>query len=59
MHSLLFNYLDELLFVFSTELFVPLELQITEFDRDEWQLQATGWADTSRSAAIKTRLCSP
>jgi SHS2 domain-containing protein len=44
MHSLLFNFLDELLFVFSTELFVPLELHITEFDRTKWQLEATGYA---------------
>ncbi len=42
MHSLLFNFLDELLFVFSTELFVPAELSITQFDRSEWRIQATG-----------------
>ncbi len=42
MHSLLFNFLDELLFIFSTELFVPAELHISEFDRSEWRIQATG-----------------
>jgi SHS2 domain-containing protein len=47
MHSLLFNFLDELLFVFSTELFVPLELRITDFNRTEWQLEATGYARSS------------
>lgn len=44
MHSLLFNFLDELLFVFSTELFVPVELQITEFDRSQWRIHASGCA---------------
>ncbi len=44
MHSLLFNFLDELLFVFSTELFVPVELRITKFDRSEWRIRATGCA---------------
>lgn len=48
MHSLLFNFLDELLFVFSTELFVPLELRIRQFDRTEWQLEATGYAHSSK-----------
>lgn len=47
MHSLLFNFLDELLFVFSTELFVPLELHITDFNRTEWQLEAIGYARSS------------
>jgi SHS2 domain-containing protein len=48
MHSLLFNFLDELLFVFSTELFVPLELRVVKFDRTEWQLEATGYARSSK-----------
>lgn len=65
MHSLLFNFLDELLFVFSTELFVPLELCITEFDRTEWQLEATGYAHSSKvtvgrrqSSALVVSVCS-
>ena len=42
MHSMLFAFLDELLFVFSTELFVPAELHISDLDRSAWRLQFTG-----------------
>ncbi|EFN55786.1 hypothetical protein CHLNCDRAFT_14100, partial [Chlorella variabilis] len=42
MQSLLFNFLDELLFSFSTEFFVPSQLRITSFDRQTWQIKAEG-----------------
>ena len=42
MHTMLYNFLDELLFVFSTELFVFAELSITTFNRDSWQISGTG-----------------
>ena len=42
MDSLLFNFLDELLFVFCTDLFVCTELCVTSLDRDAWTLSAKG-----------------
>ncbi len=51
MHTLLFGFLDELLFVFSTELFVPKELEITYFDTEAWRITAVGWADLRPAAA--------
>ena len=42
MQSLLFGFLDELLFVFSTEYFVVRELQIGEIDRANWSVKVTG-----------------
>jgi len=45
LQSLLFNYLDELLFAFSTELFVAKRLRITRFCRSEeegWRIEAEG-----------------
>lgn len=40
--SLLYHWLDELLFGFSTEFFVPRELKITKFDREAWKIEAEG-----------------
>lgn len=58
MHSLLFNFLDELLFVFSTELFVPAELRITKFDRSEWCIQASGCVQAILCCCLFVRLWS-
>jgi hypothetical protein len=41
MQSLLFAFLDELLFVFSTEMFVVRELRLGPINRDSWELQVT------------------
>ena len=38
--SLLYHWLDELLFGFSVDFFVPKMLKITRFDRDEWKIEA-------------------
>lgn len=46
MESLLFNFLDELLFVFSTEFFVCRELSIITLDRENWKIVASGNGDT-------------
>jgi SHS2 domain-containing protein len=40
--SLLYKWLDELLFDFSSDFFVPIELKITKFDREEWKIEADG-----------------
>eukprot|EP01111_Echinosteliopsis_oligospora_P002772 TRINITY_DN1428_c0_g1_i3.p1 TRINITY_DN1428_c0_g1~~TRINITY_DN1428_c0_g1_i3.p1 ORF type:complete len:128 (+),score=23.76 TRINITY_DN1428_c0_g1_i3:165-548(+) len=40
--SLLYNYLDEWLFVFSTEYFVCKEVKITEFDREAFKIKCVG-----------------
>lgn len=42
LQSLLFQFLDEMLFTFSTEFFVPRELTITTFDRENWRIVAEG-----------------
>ena len=41
MQSLLFAFLDELLFVFSTEMFVVRELRLGPIDRVNWALHVT------------------
>ena len=41
MQSLLFAFLDELLFVFSTEMFVVRELKLGTINRDNWELHVT------------------
>ena len=41
MQSLLFAFLDELLFVFSTEMFVVRELRLGTIDRENWALHVT------------------
>ncbi|KAL3139180.1 hypothetical protein ABBQ32_005958 [Trebouxia sp. C0010 RCD-2024] len=45
MQSLVFNFLDELLFIFSTEFFTCKQLTITELDRDNWKVRAEGSGD--------------
>ncbi|PRW57244.1 archease-like [Chlorella sorokiniana] len=46
LQSLLFNFLDELLFAFATEFFVAKQLRITRFDRDNWRIMAEGQGET-------------
>lgn len=38
LHSLLFHWLDELLFSFATDFFVPKSIKITKFERSEGSL---------------------
>ncbi|EIE27514.1 DUF101-domain-containing protein [Coccomyxa subellipsoidea C-169] len=40
--SLLYNFLDELLFVFSTDLLVCCELEVLHLDRETWKIRACG-----------------
>lgn len=42
MQSLLFNFLDELLFAFSTEFFVCKQLRVTSLDREAFRIRAEG-----------------
>lgn len=42
LHSLLFSFLDELLFVFNTEFFVCQTLSITSLDLEGYALEAEG-----------------
>uniref|UniRef100_A0A1D2AFN4 Archease domain-containing protein n=1 Tax=Auxenochlorella protothecoides TaxID=3075 RepID=A0A1D2AFN4_AUXPR len=46
LHSLLFSFLDELLFVFNTEFFVCQTLSITSLDLEGFTLEAEGRGDT-------------
>ena len=41
-HSLLYNFLDELLYVFSTELLVCRQIAVETIDRKSWKLFAQG-----------------
>ena len=40
--SLLYKFLDELLFLFCTEFFVAREVEVTALDRESWSLTARG-----------------
>ena len=40
--SLLFAFLDELLFIFHTELLVCKRIAVTHLDRHSWSLRACG-----------------
>jgi SHS2 domain-containing protein len=42
LESLLYAFMDEFLFVFSTELFVCKEVSISEFDVDNFKIKAHG-----------------
>jgi len=45
--SLLFHLLDEFLFLFSAEpFFIARKVVITEFDRDNFKIRATGYGET-------------
>ena len=41
MHTLLFSFLDELLFLFSTEFFVVREMHLCKIDRSDWTIKVT------------------
>ena len=43
LHSLLFAYLDELLFTFNTEFLVFTELKIASFDRETFSITVAGY----------------
>jgi len=46
MHSVLFAFLDELLFVFSTDFFCCKEIEVTSFDRSTWTIHFVGRGQT-------------
>eukprot|EP01113_Clastostelium_recurvatum_P035941 TRINITY_DN5061_c0_g1_i1.p2 TRINITY_DN5061_c0_g1~~TRINITY_DN5061_c0_g1_i1.p2 ORF type:complete len:149 (-),score=53.21 TRINITY_DN5061_c0_g1_i1:66-512(-) len=46
MNSLLFAFLDEWLFVFSTEFLVCKRFHILEFDRENWKIKCKGTGET-------------
>ncbi|GAB6030222.1 Protein archease [Chamberlinius hualienensis] len=47
MLSLLFHFLDEWLYVFSAEsFFIPRKVKITEFDRENFKIKASGFGET-------------
>jgi hypothetical protein len=49
--SLLFAFLDELLFTFATELLVCCDVAVDPIDRDNWRVQATGWVPRGGTGA--------
>jgi len=47
MLSLLYHLLDEFLFIFSAEpFFIARKVKITEFDRENFKIRATGYGET-------------
>ena len=42
MHTLLFAFLDELLFQFSTEFIVFKDLKVTNLSQEAWKIEAKG-----------------
>lgn len=42
LQSMLFGFLDEFLFVFHTEMLVCREIEVIEFDRENWKMRARG-----------------
>merc|ERR1711911_60467 len=45
--SLLFHFLDEFLYIFSAEpFFIARKVKITEFDRQNFRIRATGYGET-------------
>jgi SHS2 domain-containing protein len=42
MQSLLFNYLDELLFIYATEYIMFAQISISKFDLQDFNITATG-----------------
>jgi SHS2 domain-containing protein len=42
MQSLLFNYLDELLFIYATEYIMFAQINITKFDLQDFTITAIG-----------------
>jgi SHS2 domain-containing protein len=42
LHSLLFNYLDELLFIYSTEYIMMKFIAVTSLDTENFTITATG-----------------
>ena len=45
MESMVYHWLDELLFQFSTGFFVPVAIKITEFDLESWTIKAVAVGD--------------
>lgn len=43
LHTLLFNFLDEVLFLFHTEAFVTTSVRVTELNTDQWSLEASAY----------------
>lgn len=43
LHTLVFNFLDEVLFLFHTEAFVTTNVCVTELDTNQWSLKATAY----------------
>lgn len=56
MHTMLFAFLDEMLFVFCTELLVFKEIRVTSLDKASWRIDAIGCAFSLPVSA--TEICS-
>lgn len=54
MESLLYQFLEEFLFIFTTELLVFKEVKIIEFDRQQWRIKARWYFVIERSISTLT-----
>mmetsp|Transcript_26998 Transcript_26998/g.69585 ORF Transcript_26998/g.69585 Transcript_26998/m.69585 type:complete len:209 (+) Transcript_26998:2378-3004(+) len=46
LYSLLYNFLDEVLYIFHTELLVCRDIKVTSLDQDAWSITAVGRGET-------------
>ncbi|KAF5829177.1 archease-like protein [Dunaliella salina] len=46
LHSLLYNFLDEVLYIFHTELLVCRDMEVTSLDQGAWTITAVGRGET-------------
>lgn len=56
MESMMYHWLDELLFGFSTELFVPKRIEINKFDREGWNIEARGCVARCLFEIVRTQI---
>lgn len=54
MHTLLYGFLDELLFIFLTDFLVFKELTVIRLDQKNWSIEARGYGSTASTNAHVT-----
>lgn len=57
LQSLVFNFLDELLFIFSTEFFTCKELTVIDIDKTKWRVRASGYSSFLGNIVVSKGSC--